>query len=82
MQFFNCIIVRNVVLLHIRKRIECKKITSSASLLKKSEFQKKSIGSGAVDVIADSSEFAFRKRYMTDRKVVSFHPSLQNDICT
>lgn len=36
----------------------------------KDEFQKKSIGSGAVDVIADSSEFAFRKRYMTDRTVV------------
>lgn len=36
----------------------------------KGEFQKNSIDSGAVDVIADSSEFAFRKRYMTDRNVV------------
>lgn len=39
-------------------------------LPEKGEFQKTTIVSGAVDVIADSSMFAFRKRYMNGRNFV------------
>lgn len=46
-------------------------------LTEKSSFHKKSLDSGAVGVIADSSEFAFRNRYMTDRNVTWVHTSQQ-----
>jgi len=69
MHFVNYRSVRNVVLLHIRKRIEFKKIISPDSCPKKVNSKRK-IDSGAVDVIADISVFAFRNRYMTGKHVV------------